>query len=217
MNLSPEAFEQVLAELADRADQHQVPDRVPAVRGRARRASRRRAGAVATALAVVIVIAFGVTGSGRLPFLRGHGPGPAHKPAPAKPYLSVQLIRDEGAEAGLTLRRSGGRMVVIKVTVHGLVPQASGYQPGADATENLSELVLTADGGNRTVTMRPTQQGFHCDAGAPLVRIDTSFPVKLEYDPGVATPMLGSHEVAFTAGACIPVGLILQKLTVVVK
>ena len=80
MNLSPEAFEQVLTELADRADAHPVVDRVPAVRGRARRNARRRAGALVTALAVLIVMASGAAGFGGLPMLRGQDP--AKKPAP---------------------------------------------------------------------------------------------------------------------------------------
>jgi hypothetical protein len=149
--------------------------------------------------------------------LRGQGAGPATKPAPPAPYLSVQLVRDEAKEATLTPRFSGGRVVVINVILHGRVPRWSDYQAGADVKDNLWELLLTADGGNRTVTIRPTLADFHCNPAAPLVDIDTSFPVTLQYQPGVVTPVLGPHDVRFTAGACLPVGLIEQKLTVVVK
>lgn len=218
MNPSPDAFERVLTELADRADRHTVVDRVLAVRGRARRNARRRAGALAAALTVLIVMASGVAGFGGLPLLRGQGPDPANKPAPPGPYLSVQLVRDEKKEATLTPRISGGRVVVVRVILHGRVPKWSGYQAGADVTDNLWEMLLTADNsGGYPVTLRPTQTGFRCDPGAPLVDIDTSIPVTIQYQPDEATPMLGPHELRFTAGACVPVGLIQQKLTVVVK
>jgi hypothetical protein len=217
MNLSPEAFEQVLTELADRADGHQVLDRVPAVRGRARRNARRRVGALAAALTVLIVLASGVAGFGGLPLLRGQGLGPTKKPAPTGPYLTVQLVRDQKAEATLTPRFSGGRVVVIQVTLHGRVPQWSGYQAGADVRDNLWELLMNVDNDTSPWTVRPTQKGFHCDPGAPLVNIDTSFPVKLQFLPDAAFPMLGPHDLRFTAGACVPVGLVQQKLTIEVK
>jgi hypothetical protein len=216
MNLSPEAFEQVLTELAARADEHQVVDRMPAVRGRARRNSRRRAGALVTALTVLIVLASGVAGFGGLPLLRGEG-SPAKKPAPSGSYLNVQLVRDQKAEASLHPRVSGGRVVVVKVIIHGRVPQWSEYQAGTDVKANLWEMMLYADGGNTTVTIRPLQSGFHCNPGAPLVDINTSFPVTLNYEPHIATPMLGSHDVRFATGACVPVGLVQTTLTVVVK
>jgi hypothetical protein len=126
-------------------------------------------------------------------------------------------VRDERKESTLTPRVSGGRVVVINVILRGRVPQWSGYRAGADVKDNLWELLLTADGGNTTVTIRPTQADFHCNPGAPLVDIDTSFPVTLQYRPDVVTPVLGPHDVRFTTGACLPVGLIEQKLTVVVK
>jgi hypothetical protein len=56
MNLSPEGLERLLTELADRADSDQVGDRVPAIRGRVRRAARRRAAALAAAATVIIVL-----------------------------------------------------------------------------------------------------------------------------------------------------------------
>jgi hypothetical protein len=215
MNLSPEAFEQVLTELADRADGHQVVDRVPSVRGRARRNARRRAGAMAAALAVVIVLVSGVAGFGGLPILRGGGPGPAHE-LPPRPYLTVQLVRDEKKEAMTTPRQAGGRVVWVNVILHGRVPRRTGYQTGADVKQNLWELKLTADRGNYTVTVRPLQE-VQCNADAPLVDIDTSIPMQLEYDPGNYIPMLGSHDLTFTTGACMPVGLIRKTLTVMVK
>src|SRR4051794_9145955 len=216
MNLSPEALEQALTALADRADAHPVLDRVPAVRGRARRNARRRAGALAATLTVVIVLASGVAGFGGLPLLRGQGLGPAKKAAPAGPYLSIQLVRDEKKEATLTPRVSGGRVVVVNVIMRGRVPQWSGYRPGADVKDNLWEALLIGDGGKMTVTVRPTKLDFHCAPNAPLVDMDTSFPVIINYEPGVATPMLGRHDLRFTASACPPVGLVQQKLTVVV-
>jgi len=82
MNRSPEAFKQILTELADRADAHPVMDRVPAVRRRARRNARRRAGALTAVLAVLIVLAAGVGGFSGLPLLRGQVSDPAHKLAP---------------------------------------------------------------------------------------------------------------------------------------
>jgi len=215
MNLSPEAFEQVLTELADRADGHQVVDRVPAVRGRARRNARRRAGALVTALTVLIVLASGMAGFGGLPVLRGQGP--AEKPAPPKPYLSVQLVRDEAKEATTTPRYNGGRVVVVKVILRGRVPRWSGYQAGADVRDNLWEALLYADGGKDIVEVRPTQLKFHCDPAAPLVDIDMSFPLTLNYGPDRYIPMLGPHDLRFTASACAPAGLAQQKLTVVVK
>jgi hypothetical protein len=220
MNLSPEALEQVLTELADRADEHQVLDRVPAVRGRARRNARRRTGVLVAALTVVIVLASGVAGFGGLPLLRGEGVGPAKKltvTSPVGPYLSVQLVRDEKAEATRTPRQHGGRVVIVNVVVHGRVPRWSGYQAGADVKDNLSEVMLTSDQGNTVVTIRPTQEGFQCDPHAPLVDIDTVIPVDLEYDPHVVAPVLGPHDLAVTVGACVPIGLVLRTLTVVVK
>jgi hypothetical protein len=86
-----------------------------------------------------------------------------------------------------------------------------------DTTDNLWEILLSADNGNTGVTIRPTQAGFHCDPGAPLVDIDTSIPVTLDYRPDVVTPILGAHDVRVTAGACAPVGLVQQRTTIVVK
>jgi hypothetical protein len=217
MNLSPEAFERVLTELADRADAHPVADRVPAVRARARRNARRRAGVVAAALTVLIVMASGAAGFGGLPLLRGQGAGPAKKLNPPGPYLLAQLVRDEKREATLSPRVSGGRVVVINVSLRGRVPRWSGYQAGGDVRDNLWEALLIADGGDTTVNVRPTKLDFHCDPAAPLVDIDISFPVTLNYRPDVATPMLGRHDLRFTASACAPVGLVQQKLTIVVK
>jgi hypothetical protein len=216
MNLDSEVFEQVLTELAERADAHPTLDRLQAVRARARRNARRRVGALASGLAILIAVTAGVGSFGGLPLLRGQSQSPA-EPVPTGTYLSVRLVRDEAKEATLTPRFSGGRVVVVTVILHARVPQWSGYQAGADVTDNLSEMLLTADGGNMTVTVRPTQAGFRCDPGAPLVDIDTSFPVSLQYRPGVVTPMLGRHHLRFTAGACVPVGLVQQKLTVVVR
>jgi hypothetical protein len=216
MNLSPEAFEQVLAELADRADSHPVLDRVPAVRGRARRNARRRAGALAAALTVLIVLASGVTGFGGLPLLRGQGAGPAKK-GPDGAYLSVQLLRDEKEEATRTPYFRGGRVVVINVILHGRVPRWAGYQPGTDVRNNFWEMEMITDHGNNTLAMRPMQENFHCNPRAPLVDVDTSVPVTLEYQPGIVTPVFGPHDVRFTVGACVPVGLVQQTTTVVVK
>jgi hypothetical protein len=215
MNLSPEAFEQVLTELADRADAHPVVDRVPAVRGRARRNARRRAGALVTALAVLIVMASGAAGFGGLPMLRGQDP--AKKPAPPRPYLSVQLVRDQKLEATRPPRFVGGRVVVVDVIMHGRVPRWTGYQSGADVRDNLWEALLYADHGSTIVTVRPTQLKFDCDPAAPLVDINTSFPVTLNYGPGRYIPMLGTHDLRFTASACAPAGLATAKLNVVLK
>jgi hypothetical protein len=148
--------------------------------------------------------------------LRGQGPGPAKKSTPAGPYLTVQIVRDEKREATTVPRRSGGRVVWVNVILHGRVPQWSGYQPGTDVKNNLWELILTADRGLYTVTPRDVH-AVRCDAGAPLVDIDTSIPIDLEYDPGNEIPMLGSHDLTFTTGACMPVGLVRKTLTVVVK
>jgi hypothetical protein len=97
------------------------------------------------------------------------------------------------------------------------VPQWSGYQAGADVKDNLWEALLIADGGTRTVAVRPTKLDFHCNPGAPLVDMDSSFPITLDYKPGMVTPVLGRHDLRFTASACAPVGLTQQKLTIVVK
>lgn len=213
MNLSPEALEQVLTDLADRADAHHVIDRVPAVRSRARRNAQRRAGALAGGLAVLLVLVAGLVGSGGLPL--AHDQGPAKQPVPAGPFLSLQLLRDPAAEIAATPRQSGGRVVVVDMVLHGRVPQVSGYRAGDDVRVNLSELLLSSDGGNTTVTLRPTR-AIHCDPGAPLVNIDLTVPVRLEYDEHVVTPRLGPHDLAASTGACLPVGLVLAKLTVTV-
>jgi hypothetical protein len=216
MSLSPEAFEQALSELADRADAHQVPDRVPDVRGRARRTARRRAGAVAAALTVAIVLASGVAGFGGLPRLRGQAP--ADKPTPPGPFLNVQLVRDEAKEATITPRISGSRVLVVTVVLHGRVPQWSGYQAGAVATDNLWEMLFTPDNSGGTQRkLRPTQKNFHCAPDAPLVDIDATFSQTIQYAPDYATPMLGPHKIRFTAGACAPIGLVQKTATFVMR
>jgi hypothetical protein len=209
MNLSPEAFEQVLAELADRADDHQVVDRVPAVRGRARRAARRRAGAVAAAVTVIVVLATGVAGFGGMPLLRGEKPAPATKPTPTGPYLTVTLVRDERVAAVLKPER-GGRIVVINVILRGRVPQASTFDPKhGQATDNLRGLQM--DWGDRGGQGALPVEGFGCDAGAPLMDISTSFVMTHEYLQS------GPETVTFKTGACNPVGPVDQKLSFVVK
>jgi hypothetical protein len=213
MNLSPEAFEQVLAELADRADGDQVVDRVPAVRRRARRNAQRRAGVLAASLVVLVVLASGVAGFGGLPSLRGEGAGPAA--TPAGPYLTVQLERDEKTEASVPPYTEGARAVVVNVILRGRVPQAAGYRPGDQITDNLRELNMGIDG--RVNEGATAQKGFHCDPDAPLVDIDTSFLMTLNFAPLKNYRMLGPHELTFITGACAPVGQVVQKLTVVLK
>ncbi len=213
MNLSPEAFEQVLAELADRADANQVVDRVTAVRGRARRNAQRRAGTLVASLVVLVVLASGVAGFGGLSSLRGEGTGPAA--TPAAPYLTVRLERDEKTEASVPPYTKGARAVVINVILRGRVPQAAGYRPGEPITDNLRELNMGTDG--RVSQGATVQNGFHCDPDAPLVDIDTSFLMTLDFAPIKNYPMLGPHELTFVTGACAPVGPVVQKLTVVLK
>jgi hypothetical protein len=216
MNLSPEALEQVLTELADRADGHHVVDRVPAIRGRARRNARRRAGAMVTAVAVLAVVGSGVARFGGGPLLHGESPQPATTPAPTGPYLTVQLVRDEKTEATITPQTSGGRVVVVDVILHGRVPQASDYQAGAVSTDNLRELAMTADG-RPAGSSSLAEPGFHCAPGVPLVDVDTSFLMTLQLAAEPNDPVVGPHHLTFTTDGCAPVGEVQQSLDIVVK
>jgi hypothetical protein len=209
MNLSPEALERVLTELADRADGDHVGDRVPAIRDRARRAARRRTGALAAVVTVLIVLATGATGFGGLPLLRGEGPDPAKRPAPIKPFLTISLVRDEKT-AAMVKPQMGGKIVVVKVTLRGRVPQVSDFDArGGKATDNLRGLLM--DWGNGGGQGAEPAEGFGCGAGAPLVDVNTSFLMTTEYvRPGPET-------VTFKTGACDPIGQVEQKLTFVVE
>ncbi len=58
---------------------------------------------------------------------------------------------------------------------------------------------------------REPAEGFACDAGAPLMDVDTSFLMTNEY------VQLGPQTVTFKTGACDPIGQVEQKLSFMVQ
>lgn len=206
MNLSPDALDRALNDLASRADQDEFADRVPAIHRRARRAATVRVASVAGGLAAVVAVVAITLGAGSLPFTRAVSV-PA-KPAP-KPLLTVGLESQEELAAGLSDRGLGGKPVVVQVTIHGLVPQM--YNDAGEVgtgTENLKYVrmywgprgydgVLSSD--------------YRCEPGAQLVRVDTQFLMTNYFTRA------GTYPITFVAAACGSVGEVSKQMSLIVR
>ncbi|MEP6762045.1 MAG: hypothetical protein ABJA93_11880 [Sporichthyaceae bacterium] len=205
MNLSPDALDRALTELAERADLDESVDRVPAIHHRARRAATVRLASVAGALAAVAAVVAITLGAGGLPFTRADSV-PA-KPAP-KPFLTVGLESQEELAAGLS-DRGLGTPVVVQITFHGLVPQM--YNDAgelATGTDNLLSLQMYWD--PRGWDGRGSSE-YHCVRGAPLVKMDNEFLMT------TYAFRAGTHPITLRATACDPVGEVSEKLSLTVR
>lgn len=204
MNLSPDALDRALTELASRADLDGSVDRVPAIHRRARRAATVRVASVAGAVtALVAVIAITLGG---VPFTRADS-APA-KPAP-KPFLTVGLESQPESAAGLPDRGLGGHAAVVQVTIHGLVPQR--YNDAGEVgtgTDNLKHFRMYWDprGYEGMVS-----SDYHCEPGARLVRVDTQFLMTGYYRQP------GTYPITFVTAGCGSVGEVSKKLDLIVR
>lgn len=204
MNLSPDALDRALTELASRADLDESVDRVPAIHHRARRAATVRVASVAGGLAAVVAVVAITLGAGGLPFTRADSV-PA-KPAP-KPFLTVGLDSQEELAAGLS-DRGLGTPVVVQVTIHGLVPRMyNDVGELATGTDNLKYAKMYWDPRGYDGF---SSSDYHCEPGAPLVRVDSQFLMT------TYATRAGTHPITFRTAGCDPVGEVSKKMSLTV-
>ena len=143
--------------------------------------------ATAVALAAVATVGGGPDGG---------TPGPT---APSKPFLTVDLERDDAVAAALQ-PSAEGFLVVVQVSVRGLVPQLTREGSPAAGPDNLLGLMMYWGDGSQGYT--PLEHS--CVPDAPLVDVDTEFVVQHVYR------LPGEYTVTYQTGACEPVRSVTQ-------
>lgn len=173
--------------LSRRADGHLAPDRLPAVRRRARRAAQVRTAALAAAAVVVVGAAGTLVRGGDL-----RGSGPAVTPSAVAPHLEVEVTPETDpvvldAVASGPYGSNGFRLVVLQVRLRGTVPAA---RDGA-APYGLRD---TTGDGSYSGSDSPD-----CAPDAQLVTLDKVEAVTVTYAPDET---LSSDTVTITVSAC---------------
>jgi hypothetical protein len=184
---------------ASRADLHQPAGGVPATQRRARRAAAARAAVVAGACTAVVAACGAVSSDGT-------DPDTAPPPTTSAPFLEVGLASEAKLAASLPDTGRGNHIVVIRINLHGRVPQHAdpNGDPVSAATDNLLGFQLrwtktSYDGYGPSGT---------CAPDAKLVDVDTSFLMTNYYERA------GTYKIIFVTGACDPVGTVTKTLTV---
>ena len=174
-------------------------DRAPASDRRPRRAAAVRAAAVAGACAAVAV-ASGCGTSHRA------SPDPAVPPTPTAPFLEVSLASEANLAAALPDKGLGTHVVVIRISLHGRVPQHAdpNGDPVTAGTDNLLGLEMHWD----ETSSAGRSPGGTCAPDAKLVDVDTSYLMTNYYERA------GTYKITYVAGACDPVGTVTKTLTV---
>jgi len=174
-------------------------DRAPASDRRPRRAAAVRAAAVAGACAAVAV-ASGCGTSHRA------SPDPAVPPTPTAPFLEVSLASEANLAAALPDKGLGTHVVVIRISLHGRVPQHAdpNGDPVTAGTDNLLGLEMHWD----ETSSAGRSPGGTCAPDARLVDVDTSYLMTNYYERA------GTYKITYVAGACDPVGTVTKTLTV---
>ena len=184
---------------AARADLHQPAGGVPETHRRARRAAAVRAAAVAAACAAVVA-ACGDTSSDDA------NPDTAAQTTSSAPFLEVSLTSEDKLAAALPDNGQGPHVVVVRITLHGRVPQHAdpNGDPVTAGTDNLLGLQMHWD---ETSSEGRDGDGT-CAPDAKLVDVDTSYLMTNHYERA------GTYEISYDATACDPVGTVTKTLTV---
>jgi hypothetical protein len=179
--------------LARRADGRPAPDRVGAVRGRARRTAQVRTAVLATAAAVLVGVAGALVALPDSPFRRAEPAVTQTVPTPHLDVLVEQVTDPAILAAAGRGRLPDARQVVLRVRVTGLVPggvfAVRVEQPG---------LGYSAESDPR------------CPAGGGLLPAGRDELHTLDY-----APESGAQEtVVVTATACAPADPVTQRVVV---
>ncbi len=184
---------------ASRADLHQPAGGVPATHRRARRAAAVRAAAVAGACTAVVAACGDMSSDGA-------DPTTAAPPTTSAAFLDVSLANDAQLAAALPDNGQGPHVVVIRINLHGRVPQHAdpNGNPATASTDNLLGLQMHWD---ETSSEGRSPDGT-CAPDAKLVDVDTSYVMTNHYEQA------GTYEITYVATACDPVGAVTKTLTV---